>query len=369
MAESKKKLRAGVIGLGFIARIKHMPGLKALADEVDIIAFCDLEQELCDKWIATHGVEGSYTTNDWHDVINDESIDVVYVLTWNTLHCEMTCAALEAGKHVMCEKPMAVTGADARTMLETSKRTGKLLTIGYQNRFREDSLFIKSAIDEGQLGDIYVGKAHAVRRRGVPTWGVFTDLEKQGGGPLIDIGTHSLDLTLWYMDNYEVDSVTGSVFHKISEMPYGKVGSEFDKDNFTTEDSAFGFIKMKNGASIFLEAAWAINFTKGREGAVTLAGTKGGADIDVEDGDYVATLNHVMGDDIVYTKQGPRTKFFGGGWDPSTGSYAGNLEAKTWIDAINGIGEPLVKPEQAVVVTEVLEAIYQSATNDETVTF
>ena len=144
---------------------------------------------------------------------------MIHVCTWNVSHCEITCAALEAGKHVMCEKPMAITGEDARKMVETAKRTGKKLTIGYQNRLRQDTQFLRGVVDAGELGEIYVAKAHAVRRRGVPTWGVFTDKEKQGGGPLIDIGTHALDLTLWYMGNYEVESVTGSVFESCATSP------------------------------------------------------------------------------------------------------------------------------------------------------
>ena len=110
---------------------------------------------------------------------------------------------LESGKHVMCEKPMAKTAAEAREMLAAARRTGKKLTIGYNNRFRSDSQHLKSVCEAGELGDIYYAKAHAIRRRAVPTWGVFLDGEKQGGGPLIDIGTHALDLTLWMMDNYK----------------------------------------------------------------------------------------------------------------------------------------------------------------------
>ena len=115
----------------------------------------------------------------------------------------------------MCEKPMAKTADDARKMVETAKRTGKKLTIGYQNRYRPDSEYLYTLCRNGELGEIYFAKAHAVRRRAVPTWGVFLNEEEQGGGPLIDIGTHALDLTLWMMDNYEVKSVMG-VYHKLS---------------------------------------------------------------------------------------------------------------------------------------------------------
>lgn len=364
-----KKLRVGIIGLGFIARLKHLPGLAANSDLCDIVAFCDFEQDLCDKYQAKYGSADSYTTNDYMDLVNDPSIDVIHVLTWNISHCEITCKALEAGKHVMCEKPMAITGEEARLMAETAKKTGKKLTIGYQNRFRHDTLAMKKVIDEGHLGDIYLGKAHAIRRRGVPTWGVFTDIEKQGGGPLIDIGTHALDLTLFFMDKYDVASVTGSTFHKISEIPYGDVGSEFDKDNFTTEDSAFGYVKMKDGSVIILEAAWAINIAPPREAACTLAGTVGGAElVSLGGNDYQLVVNGVMGGETITAQPGKPQAFFGAG-GMEGGSFAGNGEAKQWLEAIINDTEPLVKPEQAVVVTEILEAIYKSDKSGEPVYF
>lgn len=361
----KKKIRVGIIGLGFIARGKHLPGLASLSDEVDIIAFCDFEQEKCDEYIAQYGVEGSYTTNDWKQVVADETLDVIHVCTWNVSHAEITCAALEAGKHVLCEKPMAISSEEAKLMVETAKKTGKILSIGYQNRYRPDVQMARKAVDDGLLGDIYVGKAHAIRRRGVPTWGVFTDVEKQGGGPLIDIGTHALDLSLWLMGNYEVDSVSGSVFHKIAEIPYGDAGSNFPQDNFSTEDSAFGYIKMKNGAMIFLEAAWAINFAHSREAAVTLAGTKGGVELDHDGGAYEATINNVVAGRTVLTKS-DAGRFFSPG-----AAAAGDAEneAKAFYGAVKGESELVVKPEQALVVTQVLEAIYASSKSGEPVKF
>lgn len=124
---------------------------------------------------------------------------------------------MEAGKHVMCEKPMAKTTEEAKSMIEAANRTGKKLTIGYQNRFRKDSDYLHQVCENGELGDIYYAKAKAIRRRAVPTWGVFLDEEAQGGGPLIDIGTHALDLTLWMMDNYKPKYVVGNSYHKLAK--------------------------------------------------------------------------------------------------------------------------------------------------------
>ena len=132
------------------------------------------------------------------------------------------------------------------------------------------------------MGDIYFAKAHAIRRRAVPTWGVFPDKSQQGGGPLIDIGTHALDLTLWLMNNHKPASVSGSVFYKLGNLPKAVEGNAFgswDPKTYEVEDSAFGLIKMENGATIFLEASWALNVIDSREAATTLCGTLGGAEI------------------------------------------------------------------------------------------
>jgi len=357
------KFRVGIVGVGFIATLKHLPGLKGNPDLAELVAICDLDPVRADKAKAEFGTETTYVTTDYRDLVNDPLIDVIYVCTWNVSHAEITCAALEAGKHVMCEKPMAISGEEARRMVETAKRTGKKLTIGYQNRFREDAQFLRGAIDAGELGDIYVAKAHAVRRRGVPTWGVFTDKEKQGGGPLIDIGTHALDLALWYLGDYEVESVTGSVYNKLRDKPEGNPGGHWDPATYTVEDSAFGYVKMKNGATIFLEAAWALNVKDPREAAVTLIGTEGGAEIERSAAGYQVTLNKVLADRMITSgPDAPR---------PGTDDFTtlGTRETKQWLEAIRDDVDPLVLPEQACTVTEVLEAIYASAKSGETIRF
>ncbi|MBE6481495.1 MAG: Gfo/Idh/MocA family oxidoreductase, partial [Actinomyces ruminicola] len=125
-----KKLRIGIVGLGFIGTQKHLVGLAQHKDKCEIVAFCDFDIERAEAGKAQWGNEDAYTTTDYKDLVNDDSIDVIHVCTWNANHCEITCAALEAGKHVMVEKPMAVTGEDARKMRDTAKRTGKKLTVG-----------------------------------------------------------------------------------------------------------------------------------------------------------------------------------------------------------------------------------------------
>src|SRR5690606_17950522 len=265
----------------------------------------------------------------------------------------ISIAALEAGKHVMCEKPMAKTSEEARQMVEAAKRTGKKLTIGYNNRFRPDSLHLHNLCERGDLGEVYFAKAHAIRRRAVPTWGVFLDEEKQGGGPLIDIGTHALDLTLWMMNNYKPKSVMGNVYHKLgSRKNAANAWGPWDPEEFTVEDSAFGFITMENGATIILESSWALNSLQTGEAKTTLCGTEAGADM--WDG------LRINGEEFsrLYVKK-PVLDSGGVDFYEGEAESAADLEARQWIDSILNDTEPVVKPEQALVVTEILEAIYE----------
>lgn len=275
-----RTFKVGIIGCGGIANGKHMPALAKMTDRVEMVAFCDIVSERAEEAAKQYGTPEAKTYTDYRELLQDASIDVVHVCTPNDSHADITIAALEAGKHVSCEKPMAKTAADAKRMYEASQKSDKKLTISYQNRFRPDSRFLKQACVDGELGEIYYAKAHAIRRRAVPTWGVFLDEEKQGGGPLIDIGTHALDLTLYMMDNYEPEVVLGQSFHKLSsQKDAANAWGPWDPEKFTVEDSAFGMIRMKNGATIMLESSWALNSLEIDEAKCSLSGTKAGADM------------------------------------------------------------------------------------------
>ena len=357
-----KIINVGIIGTGGIANGKHMPAL-AKVEGVAMTAFCDIEVEKATSAAATFGLAGAKVYTDYTKLLSDPAIDVVHVLTPNDTHAEITIAALTAGKHVMCEKPMAKKAADARRMVEAAKKSGKKLTIGYQSRFRDDSQYLKAICEAGDLGEIYYAKAHAIRRRAVPTWGVFLDAEKQGGGPLIDIGTHALDLTLWMMDNYEPKSVVGNVYRKLGDNENAaNAWGPWDPKKFTVEDSAFGFITMKNGATIILEASWAINLLDATEANCTLAGTKGGADMKNGlriNGEKNSTL---------YVQE-VQTSGGGVAYFDSKGVDLALEEARSWINAVRNDTDPVVLPEQALVVSEILEAIYDSAKSGQPVTF
>ena len=357
-----KKLKVAIIGCGGIANGKHMPSLSRL-DNVEMVAFSDIEIEKAEKAAAEYGSEDAKVYEDYKELLQDKEIDVVHVCTPNISHAEISIAAMEAGKHVMCEKPMAINSEEAKSMVEAAERTGKKLTIGYNNRFRPDSQYLHNVCDRGDLGEVYYAKAHAIRRRAVPTWGVFLDEEKQGGGPLIDIGTHALDLTLWMMNNYKPKSVMGSVYHKLGQKENAaNAWGPWDPEKFTVEDSAMGFITMENGATIVLESSWALNTLDVDEAKCTLSGTEGGADM--KDG---LRLN---GEDLgkTYTT---KVDLGAGGvafYDGKAESDS-DLEARLWIDNIINDTEPVVKPSEALVVTQILEAIYESAKTGKAVYF
>ena len=350
----EKKVRVGVVGCGGIANGKHMPNL-ALIPEVEMVAFCDIIPERAEKAAKKFGTPDAKTYTDYKELIKDETIDVIHVCTPNRSHSFISIDAMEAGKHVMCEKPMAKTYAEAKAMYEASVRTGKLLSIGYQNRQCGENLYAKAVCDAGEIGEIYYAKAVAIRRRAVPTWGVFLNEYEQGGGPLIDIGTHALDLTLWMMNNYKPKMVVGNTFRKLANQTNtANAWGDWDPEKFTVEDSAFGYIVMENGAVVTLESSWALNVAEAREACFVLCGDKGGID----------TLDDVR---VNYVKNGrqcietPNMDCGGVAFYEGDSDDNAFIDQRIWIDAVLGKREQCVKPEQAMVVTQILEAIYESA--------
>lgn len=362
-------LRIGFIGCGGIANQKHFPGM-AQQEGVDLVAFCDLVAQRAKEGAKKYGTPDAKVYTDYRELLADDSIDAVHVLTPNVSHAEITVAALDAGKHVLCEKPMAISSTEAQMMLDARDRSGKLLTIGYQYRHFPNHATAKKVVDEGWLGEIYYAEASYIRRRGVPTWGVFTDKSKQGGGALIDIGTHALDLTLWLMNNYDVDYVVGSSFEKLGRLLDPEEQGQHDwrgnpdswnNKTFDVDDFAVGFVKMKNGATIHLKASWALNMAT-KPGMVLLCGTKGG--LDTYDG---VRLNHVVAGQSSITMVGEKAQAFipgfGGGEAPPS------KEHEIWVAALKGEGELFVLPEQAFVVSKVLESIYESSMSGKPVYF
>ena len=351
----EKITKVGIIGCGGIANGKHMPAL-AKVKNCEMVAFCDIIPERAEKAAKDFGIQNAKVYTDYKELLKDETIDVVHVCTPNRSHSFITVDALEAGKHVMCEKPMAINSAEAKKMLDAAERTGKLLSIGYQSRFRDDSRYLKQEVEDGTFGDIYYAKATALRRRAVPTWGVFLNEYEQGGGPLIDIGTHALDLTLWMMNNYKPKYCVGTTYHKLNEdQDQGNMWGNWEPEKFTVEDSAFGFIVMENGATIVLESAWALNTLDVREAVTSICGTKAGADM--VDGLRINGVRH----DRQYVLK-PNFEVGGVAFnDGAAGESPADREERLWIEAVRGGAAPITKPEQAYCVTRILEGIYESA--------
>jgi len=358
------RLKVGIIGCGGIANGKHLPALKAI-NRVDIVAFCDLIEEKAVKAAKEYGTPDAKVYTDYKELLKDESIDVCYVLTPNRSHAPISIDAMNAGKHVMCEKPMAKTAEEARQMVETAKATGKKLTIGYQHRHKAEAHYVKSVIERGDLGEIYYAKALAIRRRGTPNWGVFLNEYEQGGGPLIDIGTHSLDLTLYLMNNYKPRMVVGTKYKKVEGADQGNPWGGWGPDeNTTLEDAAFGFIVMENGATITLDATWALNTDNPiPEGSCDLCGSKAGASIR-PDSVVINKVEFDRQEEIIPSMKAGGVAFYDG-----VSATPPITEQLRWLDAVENDTDPVVLPEQACVVSEILEAIYTSAKTGEPVYF
>ena len=360
--ESNKKVRIGIIGCGGIANSKHMTSLKTLSN-VEMVAFCDISLDRAEKSAQKFGTTDAKVYSDYTELLKDSTIEVIHVCTPNKSHAEISIASMKAGKHVMCEKPMAKTAAEALEMVKVAEETGKKLTIGYQHRHKAESTFLKKTIERGDLGEIYFAKSYALRRRGTPNWGVFLNEEEQGGGPLIDIGTHSLDLTLWMMNNYKPKMVVGTKYKKITNPDCGNPWGPWDTKQHTVEDSAFGFIVMEDGSTIILESSWAINTIEPiSEGSIALCGTEAGAQI--KNG---LSINKDEFGKLVEIK--PDLSAGGVAFYDGVAETPAIIEAKRWIDAIVNDTEVVVKPQEAYVVSQILEAIYESSETGKPVYF
>lgn len=351
------RLKVGIIGIGVIATTKHIPNLLKRED-VEIIALCDIETAKCVKANDDFSLNAKIYT-DYKELCQDGQIDVVHVCTPNPLHCEMTVEALNNGKHVHCEKPIACTYADAEKMIETAKKAGKKLTSGLQWRYNAAPLKMKEMIKNGELGDIYYIKSQQLRPRRLPAYGVYTNKNLNGGGVLMDGGPHSIDLPMWLTDNYEVESVRGVTFDKMKDFPEGNSLGPWNPEEFDVEDTAMAMITMKNGMMIYMETAWITNMVQEAPGVIaSIAGTKAGVDM----------VGPTFECSVRTTKMAEgelKTEIENIKEPVDMNAY----DINHWIDAIQNDGDPAILPEQAAIVTKVIEAIYESAATGKTIFF
>lgn len=274
-------LRIGVIGLGFGGECA-LRGFKKLP-QVEIVALAGLEEDRLANLGATYAAPHLYPS--YEDLLARDDLDAVSIAVPNMLHAPIALAALERGLHVLCEKPLASTLADAEAMVQASAKANRVLQVVFNHRERADVQTLKRYIDEDRLGEIYYAKAYWMRRRGIPGVGSwFMNKKIAGGGSLIDLGVHVLDLALYLMGEPLALTVSASTYHELGSRGVGfnihehKFGTGH---SFEVEDLASAFIRLSNGATLLLEASWATHSSAQDDYGIVLYGSTGGADIHV----------------------------------------------------------------------------------------
>ena len=242
---ARKTLRIGLIGVGGAAQINHIPALKKIED-VELVALCDRDREKVGRVAQKFGVPKA--TNRFDDLLEDESIDAIDICTPNFLHAPMATAALEAGKHVLCERPLSRSADEARQMAKAARKADRVLMCAVQHRFRADAQLLRTFVDKGDLGEIFYAKAGWLRLR--TEWDSDEwrrQKRESGGGVVLDLGFQMIDLSLWVLGGPKVESVTASVHRQ-------KKGE--------VEDSATAFFRLETGATLTLELTWGLLMEK-----------------------------------------------------------------------------------------------------------
>ncbi len=351
---SDKPLNIGVVGTGGIFVGAHVVPWEKMTD-ARIVALCDIAPKKCKAYQERLGVGDDRVFADYMDVIKLDEVDAVDICTPNLFHSKIAIAALEAGKHVFCEKPDAVNPVEAQKMADAAAASGKTLMVMRNNRFRPDTQWLKRFIDAGDMGEIYTGRCGWVRRRGIPgKGGWFTTKELSGGGPLIDLGVHMIDLAIWLMGNPKPVAVSGATYRKFadaggsSDSAHAAFGQTKSDGTFDVEDLAIGFIRFSNGASLQVECSWASNIET-EKNFVELRGTKAGAS--VGGGDLkVFTERHGLLCDLL-----PKVSKS----DHWAGAHGAHL--KHFVDVVLRGVKPINTPTDGVHMIKILSAMYQSA--------
>ncbi|MZQ85501.1 gfo/Idh/MocA family oxidoreductase [Paenibacillus sp. 5J-6] len=348
---SNRKLRVGVVGLTVGA--SHVKDY-ASSDTVKEIVLCDVNElrlkEIGDKY----NISKKYT--DFDKMLKEENLDAISLAVPNFLHMRLSIQAMEAGVHVLCEKPMARNAAEGRKMLDASQKHNKKLMINFNQRFLHECQMLKSVIDEGKLGDIYYVRTLWQRRRGVPWWyPLSSGKEVCGGGALIDLGVHVLDRAMWFCGYPEPEWVLGNTFCKVSKDEAARKGIH----NFELEDMGVAMFRMTNGAMLELEASWASN--RENEAITTrIYGSKGGAVLHSVVGDRNASSNQVFLEISGVVQDIPL--------DDKVISKMPNVR-QAFLDAIINDEEVPCTPQQGLKITQMLDMVYLSAENGTPVKF
>lgn len=348
---SADRVRVGVIGCG--AGIFHLEGY-AEEPRADVIALAGLDTDRCQQLATRFDIPHVY--GDYRELLAHADIDAVSIAVPNHLHLPITVAALEAGKHVLVEKPLARNVDEGKQMVETARRTERVLAIAFQRRSRHDVTLVKSAVEQGTLGRVYHARAFWLRRSGIPGLGSwFTNKEQAGGGPLIDLGVHVLDLALWMMGNPRVESVSAATYAELGPRGTGQwQGGRFrlaEGLEYEVEDYATALLRLEGGGTLQLDVSWAAYTEHTDEFGVSLLGSHGGAQIHSKDYAQTGTLRFFGEIDGVPTTTEPRLL-------PTKGHGA---IIASFFDSIL-TGAP-VEPsgEEGLDRVRLIEAIYRSA--------
>jgi len=327
-----KKVGIGIIGLGW-AGCEHLKHLAA-DPRVTAVAVCDVNEARAREVAAQYNVPGVYT--EVKDIVNDPAVDAVAIGTPNFAHAPAAIEALNAGVHVICEKPPALNAAEAKAAAAAAKKNNCVLMYALCMRYGADAHYVRGLVDKGELGEVYYGKCAYVRRSGIPigAGGWFIDKSRSGGGALIDIGVHALDVTWYMMGSPKPVAVSGAAFRKFEKAVPKKY-------TFDVDDASFGFVKFDNGAVLYIEATWAIHLPG--ESYFAIAGTKAGVKLNPltvfkdDKGTAVDIAPHPPGRD---------------GFDE---------EDKHFIDCILKKKTPISSAEEGVQLMQMLDAIYESS--------
>jgi predicted dehydrogenase len=338
-----QKLKVGLIGLGNIANI-HAGGWKA-SPHAELVAGCDIDPSVFEHWEKDHDLHR--LTLDSAELINDPDIDIIDVCTPNNFHAPLSIAALDAGKHVLCEKPLAPTTDEIRQMIAARDRSGKLLMTAHHFRFTGTARALKAEIDAGALGPIYHARAWWLRRAGTPIRPTFIYKDQATAGVGLDIGVHVIDFTLWLMGNPRPVSVSGVARTELAKQEGafsawgGDIPAGFDVDEFSA-----GFVRFENGASLMIEVSWLLHHKEDDDVQTWLYGTKAGAH-------WPSCVLYETNNQL--KQQYNRTLHL-----TADKLRAHHQEIVEFAEAVvNGAPSP-VPPEQSLQVGQILEALYKS---------
>jgi predicted dehydrogenase len=339
------EVRVGLIGVGSIAQAAHIPNLKNLG--VPIVAVVDAVEERAKQIAQQHGIPHAY--GDYRQLLKRDDVDAVVVSTPTSTHYPIVTAALKSGKHVLCEKPPALNDREAEKMAELAEQQKLVLMYALQMRYRNDTRAVKKLVEQGEFGEVYFGRAVYIRRRGAPG-GWFSRKELSGGGPLLDIGVHVIDLTWWLMGKPKPVSAAGFIFQKIGAKGLrldrgwqpADVREKLEQEAiYDVEDYAGGFVRFENGAVLLFEVSWQIN-DKEQWGS-TVCGTKAGASLPP-----IELYTEVLGEQATVNLRVDE----------------GNAyleEMREFITCVKEGRKPLTDAYDGVTVMKMLTALYRSA--------